>query len=208
MASLGVLVSAGACIHQEEATYPAQESATMAPSAGPAAARHPSAKSSPAAGSTRTAVDHAVIAALNGMGAFLRAQRSFAVRSETATDEVLDTGQKIQLGEIIEMWVRRPNGLRVNYVAFVAPPTLGDNVHRDIDVDVDYHHHHPVATAVGVAAATTVTAAAIGSIVHSVPPSCSTRMINGFTYKNCEGTWYQPRYSGTQVNYVVVNPPG
>ena len=82
------------------------------------------------------------------------------------------------------------------------------NVHRDIDVDVDRRgHYHPVATAVGVAAATTVTAAAIGSIVHSVPPSCSTTMINGFTYKNCDGTWYQPRYSGTQVNYVVVNPP-
>jgi hypothetical protein len=83
------------------------------------------------------------------------------------------------------------------------------NVHRDIDVDVDYHdHYRPVARAVGVAAAATVTAAAVGSIVHSIPPSCSTTMINGFTYKNCDGTWYQPRYAGTQVNYVVVNPPG
>jgi hypothetical protein len=82
------------------------------------------------------------------------------------------------------------------------------DVHRDIDVDVDYHdRYHPVATAVGVAAATTITAAAVGSIVHSVPPSCATAMINGFTYKNCDGTWYQPRYQGTQVNYVVVNPP-
>jgi hypothetical protein len=82
------------------------------------------------------------------------------------------------------------------------------NVHRDIDVDVDYRdHYHPMATAVGVAAAATVTAAAVGSVVHSLPPACSIRMVNGFTYQNCGGTWYQPRYSGTQVNYVVVNPP-
>ena len=83
------------------------------------------------------------------------------------------------------------------------------DVHRDIDLDVDYRdrHHYPAATAVGVAAAATVTAVAVGSIVHSIPPSCTTTMINGFTYKNCDGTWYSPRYSGTQVNYVVVNPP-
>jgi len=81
------------------------------------------------------------------------------------------------------------------------------NVHRDIDVDVDRDHYHPVGRAVGVAAAATVTAVAVGSIVHSIPPSCSTRMIDGFTYKHCDGTWYQPRYAGTQVNYVVVNPP-
>lgn len=82
------------------------------------------------------------------------------------------------------------------------------DVHRDIDVDVDYHdRYHPVARTVGVVAAATVTAAAVGSIVHSIPPSCATTMIDGFTYKNCDGTWYQPRYAGTQVNYVVVNPP-
>src|SRR5215208_5722602 len=102
IASLGILVSASACARQQEATYAAQDSA-MVPAAGPAAA-------SPA-------VDPAVITALNKMGAFLRAQRAFAVRSETAIDEILDTGQKIQLGEAVEMWVRRPNGLRVNYVA-------------------------------------------------------------------------------------------
>jgi hypothetical protein len=82
------------------------------------------------------------------------------------------------------------------------------NVHRDIDVDVDYHdRYHPVATAAGVAAAATLTAAAVGSVVHALPPACSTTMVNGFTYQNCGGTWYEPRYAGTQVNYVVVNPP-
>jgi hypothetical protein len=84
------------------------------------------------------------------------------------------------------------------------------NVHRDIDVDVDhryYDHYHPVATAVGVAAAATVTAAVIGSIVYSLPPACSMVVVNGISYQNCSGTWYQPQYMGTQVSYVVVNPP-
>jgi hypothetical protein len=80
------------------------------------------------------------------------------------------------------------------------------NVHRDIDVDVD-RNYHPVARTAGFVAATAVTAAAIGSIVHTLPPACSATVINGFTYQNCDGTLYQPRYAGTQVNYVVVNPP-
>jgi hypothetical protein len=84
------------------------------------------------------------------------------------------------------------------------------NVHRDIDVDVDhghYHHHHPVATAVGVGAAVAVTAAVVGSIVYSLPPSCTAIVSAGVTYQQCGSTWYQPRYSGTQVSYTVVNPP-
>ena len=84
------------------------------------------------------------------------------------------------------------------------------NVHRDINVDVDRHyhgHHHHVGTAVGIAAAATVTAVAIGSIVHSLPPSCSAMVVNGMTYQQCGGTWYQPQYVGTQVSYVVVNAP-
>ncbi|NTX16888.1 hypothetical protein HUA76_39555 [Myxococcus sp. CA056] len=80
------------------------------------------------------------------------------------------------------------------------------DVHRDIDVDVD-RNYHPVATAAAVTATATVTAAAIGSVARSLPPACSTAVVSGVTYQNCEGTWYQPRYSGTEVSYVVVNPP-
>jgi hypothetical protein len=80
------------------------------------------------------------------------------------------------------------------------------NIHRDIDVDVD-RNYHPVARAVGVAAAATVTAAVIGSIVYSVPASCTTIVSHGISYRQCGSTWYQPRYSGTQVSYVVVAPP-
>ena len=65
----------------------------------------------------KAAVDPAAIAALNRMGAFLRAQPTFAVRSESTVDEILESGQKIQFAEVVEMWVRRPNGMRVNIVS-------------------------------------------------------------------------------------------
>lgn len=88
------------------------------------------------------------------------------------------------------------------------------NVNKNVNVNVHDDHHdgwhddwddhwHPVETAAAVA----VTAAVVGSIVRSVPPSCTTVMANGISYSQCGSTWYQPRYSGTTVEYVVVNPP-
>jgi hypothetical protein len=31
--------------------------------------------------------------------------------------------------------------------------------------------------------------------------------MSGVTYQQCGSTWYQPQYSGTTVQYVVINPP-
>ena len=70
--------------------------------------------------------------------------------------------------------------------------------------DRDWNDHwHPVATAVAV----TATAAVIGSIVRSIPPNCQTIIVNGYSYYQCGSTWYQPRYAGSDVTYVVVNNP-
>jgi hypothetical protein len=86
------------------------------------------------------------------------------------------------------------------------------NVNRNVDVNVRgggyyggccYHEYHPVATAAAVVA----TAAIVGSIVASIPPSCTTVMVNGFAYRQCGNTWYQPQISGSSTTYVVVNPP-
>jgi hypothetical protein len=70
-----------------------------------------------------------------------------------------------------------------------------------------WYNDYPVATAAAVTATAVVTAAAVGSIVNSVPPSCSAVSVNGMTYQQCGSTWYQPQYAGTTVQYVVVNPP-
>ena len=32
-------------------------------------------------------------------------------------------------------------------------------------------------------------------------------VINGQNYYKCESTWYQSTYRGSQVTYIVVNPP-
>jgi hypothetical protein len=82
------------------------------------------------------------------------------------------------------------------------------NVNRNVNVDVDNHRdYHPFATAAAVTAGVAITSAVIGSITHSLPPSCSAVAVNGITYQQCGSAWYQPQYTGTQVSYVVVNPP-
>lgn len=87
------------------------------------------------------------------------------------------------------------------------------NNNTNINVDIDDHDHwndwddHPFATAAAVTAGVAITSAVIGSIVYSVPPSCSTVIVNGISYSQCGSTWYQPQYVGTTVQYVVVNAP-
>lgn len=85
------------------------------------------------------------------------------------------------------------------------------NRHVDVDVDVDRRHYHPAARAAATTAAVVTTAAitsaVVGSMVRTLPPACSAVVVNGLTYQNCGGAWYQPQYAGTSVTYVVVNPP-
>ena len=82
------------------------------------------------------------------------------------------------------------------------------NVNRSVNVDVDDDHdYHPLAAAAAVAAVGTITAAVVGSIVHTKPPEAVPVAVNGVTYLQVGSTWYQPQYAGTQVSYVVVNPP-
>ena len=86
------------------------------------------------------------------------------------------------------------------------------NVDRNVNVNVEGggccnsgwdNDYHPVATAAAVGAAVAVTSAVIGSMVHTVPPSCVPVNYGGMVYQQCGSTWYQPQ--GSQ--FVVVNPP-
>ncbi len=61
---------------------------------------------------------------------------------------------------------------------------------------------------VGGAVAATAAAVAIGTRVATLPPACSNVQVNGITYYNCNGTYYQPVYDGPNVVYVVVQNPG
>jgi hypothetical protein len=64
----------------------------------------------------KPAVDPDAIAALNRMGAFLRSQSSMKINAEMSTDDVLDSGQKVQVASTVELDVRRPDRLRANII--------------------------------------------------------------------------------------------
>ena len=65
------------------------------------------------------------------------------------------------------------------------------------------------AAAVGVVAGTTaaITSAAMGSTVTALPSNCVTVFNGNLTYFQCGAVWYQPRYAGSGVTYVVVTAP-
>jgi hypothetical protein len=92
------------------------------------------------------------------------------------------------------------------------------NVNRNVNVNVHggyygggccgcCYNEHPVATAAAVTAAAVTTAAIVGSVVHTLPPSCTTVMSAGVTYQHCGSSWYQPQFVGGSTTYVVVNGP-
>ncbi len=85
----------------------------------------------------------------------------------------------------------------------------GNNVNIDVDNGWDHNgwDYHPVARGVAFGTAAAVTSAVVGSMIYSLPPSCTNRVYGGVTYSYCNGAWYQPQYSGSQVTYVVVNQP-
>ena len=67
--------------------------------------------------------------------------------------------------------------------------------------------YHPVARTAAVVGTAAVTAAVVGSVVHTLPPACSSVVVGNVAYQQCGSAWYRPQYAGTTVNYVVVNPP-
>jgi len=94
------------------------------------------------------------------------------------------------------------------------------NVNRNVNVrsdrryydgrhyyDYDRHHHHnDVGRALAIGA---LTGLVVGTVIASasMSPSCGTVYVNGYPYRQCGNTWYQPQYVGNEVNYIVVNPP-
>lgn len=82
------------------------------------------------------------------------------------------------------------------------------NTNIDVDVDGGWHGgyggvHHPVAAGAVIAGAAVVTAAAIGSVVYTVPTGCYPVAYGGVYYQQCGASWYMPQ--GSQ--YIVVAPP-
>jgi hypothetical protein len=89
------------------------------------------------------------------------------------------------------------------------------NVNRNVNVrrpayrpvDIDVRRGYPVARGVAAGTAAAVTAAAVGSMVYSLPSGCHHEKVNGVWYYRCGDVWYEQRYSGSNQSYVVVNSP-
>lgn len=59
----------------------------------------------------------------------------------------------------------------------------------------------------GAAAAAVGAAIVVGSIVSALPPNCRSVVVNGMSYRRCDGVYYAPRYEGSSVVYEVVPSP-
>jgi len=70
-----------------------------------------------------------------------------------------------------------------------------------------YHGGYPVGAGLAVAGAVAVGTAITASAFQALSCPMTPAVVGGNTYYKCGSTWYQPAYQGSQVNYVVVNPP-
>lgn len=68
----------------------------------------------PAAQTESQAIDPAAMRALARMGSYLRGLQAFSLQANDSTEEVLDSGQKVQLLKTVELQARRPDRLRAD----------------------------------------------------------------------------------------------
>jgi hypothetical protein len=85
------------------------------------------------------------------------------------------------------------------------------NGNRNTNINIDNDHggdwndnYHPIARGVAFGTAAAVTAAAVGSMMYTLPPACSPYRTS---YYYCGGVYYEPQYQGDKVVYVVVPQP-
>jgi len=93
------------------------------------------------------------------------------------------------------------------FAAFLAGAGFASSVANAVVVVRRSVNYRPVARAAVVTTAAVGTAVVVGSVVRSLPPACTSVMVGNVAYQQCGHTWYQPRYSGSEVSYVVVTPP-
>ena len=88
------------------------------------------------------------------------------------------------------------------------------NIDRDYNVNIDNDwdggwgggYYRPGYGA-GVVAGAAIGAAVVGSYYRSLPSNCVSVYRVSVAYYQCGSAWYQPVYSGTTVQYVVVQAP-
>lgn len=99
--------------------------------------------------------------------------------------------------------VRTPHGTRSRTVA-ATRPAYRHPVHHGRPVHYDRYDRYYSGGAVLAAG---VAGLAIGAMVASIPPSCTTIIRGGIEYRQCGDTYYQQSFKGPDVVYVVVPAP-
>jgi hypothetical protein len=54
---------------------------------------------------------------------------------------------------------------------------------------------------------TTTVVVSPGSVVTALPSGCAATVVGSVTYQRCGSVWYQPQFSGSNVQYIVVSQP-
>jgi hypothetical protein len=175
-----------------------------------------------------TTVSLASLAAANGASAFVAAHGGGTVHTEDGSANVSRSAAAGPYGAAADRNVTTANGSANRTVT-----ESGGNVdvNRNVqtsggDVNVNHNYNasysgyhgasygsydawgHPVAYGAAAGAAAVGTAIAVGTVVSALPSSgCEGVSVGGVAYQRCGGTYYQPTSQGSQVTYVVVNPP-
>ena len=114
-ALVALLVTACNGHSSPQGTGTASEPSQSAGTAGVAERAVPAVPASADTGVTER--DASAIAALERMGAYLRGLTTFQIRGETSRDEVLDDGQSVEFGAVVDMVVQRPNRIRAEVIS-------------------------------------------------------------------------------------------
>jgi hypothetical protein len=168
------------------------------------------------------------LASANGASGFVAAHGGGTVHTEYGSANVSRSAAAGPNGAAANRNVTTANGSANRSVT----ESNGDvNVNRNVqtsggDVNVNHNYNasysgyhgasyggydawgHPVAAGAAVGAAAVGTAIAVGTVVSALPSSgCEAVRVGGVAYQKCGATYYQPTSQGSQVTYVVVNPP-
>ena len=152
----GLPTSTGRSLRRAAAALAAGALAPLLASHGVAWAQQPAAPTAtaPAAPAAAAVINAKAVERLNAMGAHLRSLKAFTVNADVTVEEVLDSGQKVETANSVEIAARLPNKLRVHstsatrsrkvyydgknvtifaeklkyYGSFAAPATIGETI--------------------------------------------------------------------------------
>jgi hypothetical protein len=88
------------------------------------------------------------------------------------------------------------------YITAASSPNYYESGYHDYDYSAG-----TTKTAAAVAAAVDLNTTVMGTILYTPPAAYIITIVNGITYFQAAGAWYQPQFNGTTTVYVIVPAP-